>query len=266
MSVVMYVAAPDARSGGKVQGGGMRLRLVLIASFILALAAPPGATAAGSSSASASASASSASSASTAAKKRKCRPGYVAKKVRRGKGRKARRVRRCVRRRAPVSKQQPAPAPAPAPSPAAPGPAPPPEPVNHVEPVRDDARFAEALANSYFYRTYSPGNDATHEEKYDFCPTALHHYYEGIAYIYQARGPWTVIEGSINTAGDKAKGIIEYTQQTANFDEEVGKVQRIEIAWSANPLVPQWSVARISHPEIGSYEFDRSSDASGTCG
>ena len=235
----------------------MRFRLLVVLSLILALAAVPAVPSAE----------------AAPAKKRKCRAGYVLKTVKKGKGRKARKVKRCVRRapkrkapvRTPVVPGQPQSPQGPQPQ-AQPQPQPQPQaPVVHAEPVRDDVRFAEVLANSRFYRTYNPGN-ATHEEKYDFCPSALHHYYEGIAHIYQARGPWKVIEGNINTAGDKASGVIEYTQQSANFEQEVGKVQRIEIKWSPNPLVPQWSVAQIKHPEIGSYEFDRSHETSGQCG
>ena len=70
----------------------------------------------------------------------------------------------------------------------------------------------------------------------------------------------------LNSAGDTAWGFIEFTQQTANWDEEVGKVQRIEIRWAPNPLIPRETLAQVTHPEIGSYEFSRSLDTTGYCG
>lgn len=121
----------------------------------------------------------------------------------------------------------------------------PPPPAVNLEPVRDDARFGQVLGTMSFLRTYETGT-ATHSESYKFCPAVLQHMYEGFAYIYRSDGPWKVIEGSINTAGDKGSGTIEFVQQQANFTAEVGKVQTISLSWAAGQ-------ATIVHPEIGTY-------------
>ena len=165
------------------------------------------------------------------------------KKPRRGETRRRFR-KRCVAYRKPAAQTPVAQAPAPAPAP---------PPV--LEPVRNDAGFGAILARSYFLRTYKPSSTATHSEYYAFCgPRIEPHHYEGIAYIYEARGPWRVIEGFVNGDGSKGHGEIEFIQEQANFDEERGKVQRIKISW---PAEGRSDVALISHPEIGAYFFAR---------
>ena len=120
-------------------------------------------------------------------------------------------------------------------------------------PVRDDARFADVMGRSYFQRVYyvQNGNQTnTHDEDYKFCGARLFHHYTGIAYIYDSDGPWKVLEGSISPDGSKGFGFVEFLQENANFDEEKGKVQRIEFRWEGTKAV-------INHPEIGSYNFER---------
>ena len=74
--------------------------------------------------------------------------------------------------------------------------------------------------------------------------------YEGIAYIYKSVGPWQVIEGNINGDSTKANGTIQSTRAQANFAEEVGKVQTIQIGWVGDQVT-------ITHPEIGTNAFTR---------
>jgi len=176
---------------------------------------------------------------------------------------KARETRRQFRKRCPgakVPKRKPAPAPVGGP---VPGPTPPPPPPPIIEPVRNDAGFADIMGRSDFLRTYKPSASATHSEYYNFCATRIEpHHYEGIAYIYEARGPWRVIEGYVNGDGSKGYGQIEFVQEQANFDEEVGKVQLIRFAW---PAEGRSDLAQISHPEIGVYTFARSAAAAADC-
>lgn len=144
---------------------------------------------------------------------------------------------------------------------ATPVPAPAPAPI--LEPVRNDAGFAEVLGRSDFLRTYNPSASATHSEYYNFCRTRLEpHHYEGIAYIYESRGPWRVLEGYVNGDGSKGHGVIEFVQEQTNFDEERGKVQQIRFSW---PEQGRSDIALIVHPEIGSYFFARSLNAAADC-
>ena len=137
------------------------------------------------------------------------------------------------------------------PAPAAPAPAPP-----SVDPVRDDAKFREALKSSYFHRQYAvpkPNHGAGfnyHDENYEFCESLMGHFYEGIAYIYKNAGPWQVVEGSVNGDGTKGVGTISFTQTNTNFAQENGKVQTIQIQWAGDQ-------AQITHPEIGTNAFTR---------
>ena len=134
--------------------------------------------------------------------------------------------------------------------------APPPPPAPAIEPVRDDAKFREALKSSYLHRQYEvpkPNHGIGfnyHDENYEFCESAMGHFYEGIAYIYKSVGPWQVIEGNINGDSTKANGTIQFTQAQANFAEEVGKVQTIQIEWVGDQVT-------IAHPEIGTNAFTR---------
>jgi hypothetical protein len=143
------------------------------------------------------------------------------------------------------------------PPPPAAGPAPPPPPPPPaVDPVRDDAKFREALKSSYFHRQYEvpkPNHGAGfnyHDENYEFCQSAMGHFYEGIAYIYRNAGPWEVVEGNVNGDGTKGNGTIRFTQTVTNFPEENGKVQNIQIQWAGDQ-------ASIVHPEIGTNAFTR---------
>ena len=129
-----------------------------------------------------------------------------------------------------------------------PPPPPPPPPVIHTEPVPDIAGFTEVVSKMYLYRTYpvvTSTTNAVHDESYKFCPGTLKHHFEGLAYIYDSEGPWKVLEGAVNTDRSKGNGVIEFTQQTANFAEEVGKVQQIRITWGTTP-----QMATVTHPEI----------------
>ena len=164
----------------------------------------------------------------------------------------------CRRKYGPKKKTVLPPAPVPGPAPA-PGPVPTPTPTPaapSVDPVRDDAKFREALKSSYFHRQYAvpkPNHGAGynyHGENYEFCESLMGHFYEGIAYIYRSRGPWTVVEGNINGDGTKGNGTIRFTQAEANHAEEVGKVQTITLQWEGDQ-------AQISHPEIGVNAFAR---------
>ena len=141
--------------------------------------------------------------------------------------------------------------------PAAPSaPVPPPPPPPAVDPVRDDAKFREALKSSYLHRQYQvpkPNHGIGfnyHDENYEFCQSIMGHFYEGISYIYKTAGPWEVVEGSINGDGTKATGTIRFTQAQANFAEEIGKVQTIQIQWAGDQV-------QIAHPEIGTNAFTR---------
>ena len=123
--------------------------------------------------------------------------------------------------------------------------------------------FTDALSRMDILRTYpvvSGSNTNYHSESYKFCRATLKHSYEGIAYIYNSEGPWRVLEGSVNTDRSKGSGVIEFTQQTANFAEEVGKVQRISLSWGTVP-----GLTRIVHPEIGTYDFAKSLLPSPAC-
>lgn len=123
-----------------------------------------------------------------------------------------------------------------------------------IDPVRDDAGFRAAMTGHGLYRQYEvpkPNHGIgynTHEDIYVFCPTTAFHLYEGIAYIYRTNGPWEVVEGFVNGDRTRGHGTIRYTQATANFDEEIGKVQEIRIEWNGTG-------ATVTHPEIGTYPF-----------
>jgi hypothetical protein len=141
--------------------------------------------------------------------------------------------------------------------PPAAGPAPPPPPPPpSVDPVRDDAKFREALKSSYFHRQYSvpkPNHGAGfnyHDENYEFCQSLMGHFYEGIAYIYKNAGPWEVVEGNVNGDMTKGNGTVRFTQTNTNFPEENGKVQTIQLQWDG-------AQAQIVHPEIGTNVFTR---------
>ena len=123
-----------------------------------------------------------------------------------------------------------------------------------VDPVRDDAKFRQAISGNGLYRQYQvpkPNHGIgynTHEDIYVFCPTTMYHSYEGIAYIYKTSGPWEVVEGFVNGDATRGHGTIRYTQATANFAEEIGKVQEIRIEWNG-------ANGTAVHPEIGTYAF-----------
>lgn len=188
-------------------------------------------------------------------------------KANRRSGAAKRRARAACQRKHGAKKKPAKPAPGPAapgilvpPPPAASAPAapvpPPPPPPPAVDPVRDDAKFREALKSSYFHRQYSvpkPNHGAGynyHDENWEFCQTIAGHLYEGIAYIYKSTGPWEVVEGNVNGDGTKGNGTIRFTQANANFAEEVGKVQTVQIQWAGDQ-------AQITHPEIGTNPFTR---------
>lgn len=155
----------------------------------------------------------------------------------------------------------PPPNPGPLPVPPPPGPVPNPGPTPtptppppSVDPVRNDAAFRAKLINVEVFRQYAvpkpdhaPGYNY-HDEGYQFCNDFMVHLYEGIAYIYKSRGPWQVVEGYINGDGTKGNGTIQYTQAEANFPEEVGKVQTIQISWEGTTV-------QVVHPEIGTNTF-----------
>ena len=129
------------------------------------------------------------------------------------------------------------------------------EPPPIIDPVRNDAGFQAALVGKQIFRQYAvpkPNHGIGynyHDEGYQFCSTFAVHSYEGISYIYKSAGPWSVVEGYINGDGTKGYGKITYTQQQANFAEEVGKTLTIELRWEGTKV-------QITHPEIGINEFD----------
>ena len=132
---VMFVVIPDAAQPGVRKGSRMLLRLLLVSLLSLSLAAPAAAAPA------------------PAAPAKKCKKGYVLKTVKVGKGKKARRVKRCVKKKAVKRRVTPAPAPpAPVnPTPAAPGPATPTTPAappaDQIQKSRDDNVGKQAMAS-----------------------------------------------------------------------------------------------------------------------
>ena len=115
------------------------------------------------------------------------------------------------------------------------------------------------------YQVPKPGAHSgynTHTEEYAWCNpgtgSRMLHYYEGIAYIYKSGGPYTVLSGSAAADGSTGDGIVRYTQEQANFDEEVGKVQDISISWTGD-------TATVVHPEIGTYTFAKTVRTTDAC-
>ena len=86
----------------------------------------------------------------------------------------------------------------------------------------------------------------------------MSHEYEGIAYIYKSSGPWRILSGTASADGSTGSGTFEFTQETANFQEEVGKVQVIDISWTND-------TATIVHPEIGTYDFAKTVSSTSSC-
>ena len=68
------------------------------------------------------------------------------------------------------------------------------------------------------------------------------------------------MEGSVNTDRTEGSGVIEFTQQAANFAEEVGKVQRISLSWGSVA-----GLTRVVHPEIATRDVAQSLVASPAC-
>lgn len=136
------------------------------------------------------------------------------------------------------------------------------------EPAPDPAAvFADQIRHMYLLRTYTvpkPGNPSgtnTHSEEYGWCNDPglgrlMAHEYEGIAYIYKSAGPYTILSGSAD--GSSGSGVIQYTQQHANFDEERGKTLNIEISWTGD-------TATVVHPEIGTYSFAKTIRSNENC-
>lgn len=184
---------------------------------------------------------------------KKCPPGMVKKK--------AGRTVRCVR---PAAGEQVDPAPesgntgdpGTTPAPAAPA----------FDPL---VQYTDILRRMHLLRNYQvpkPGGGGTnnHSEEYAWCNHAVDgrimaHYYEGIAYIYKSAGRYSIISGEASQDGAEGTGVIRYTQESANFEEERGKTLDIQVSW-------QGDVATVVHPEIGTYQFAKSVRSSESCG
>jgi len=199
------------------------------------------------------------------ANKKKCRCPEGYKRVKR-KNREGKKVFRCKKIKAPAPAPGPDPDPDPDPDPtpdpnSGPNSDPDPNPVDSGP--TPEQIFADVLSRTYLLRNYQPSPSANHSEEYAFCNDSTHgmrmwHKYEGIAFIYESTGPWRVLSGTASADGSTGSGRFEYTQQTANFDEEVGKVQVIDIAWNGD-------IATVAHPEIGTYNFAKTVSSSSSC-
>jgi hypothetical protein len=129
-------------------------------------------------------------------------------------------------------------------------------------------KYVEILAKMYLLRTYQvpkPGQHQgynTHREEYGWCDPGtgrrMVHYYEGISFIYRTNGPYSVLEGTASEDGKSGAGVVRYTQESANFDEERGKTLDIKISWEGD-------FATVQHPEIGVNQFSKLVRANESC-
>ena len=64
--------------------------------------------------------------------------------------------------------------------------------------------------------------------------------------------------GEASEDGSTGSGVIRYTQESANFDEERGKTLDIQFSWTGD-------TATVSHPEIGTNSFAKSVRSTESC-
>ena len=192
------------------------LRVVVLAILVGALVATA-APAVAATSSSAGARADGSTTATTAAKRKRCRKGYVRKRVR-GK------VRCVKRKRRAGSQQTPAPGPGPTGAPA-PGPTPPPGPGPAPGPTTVDGKdqFNQLITGARLYRVYAnttstgstQGNDA-----YSFCPGGVLNYYgEYIGHVSSSTtrwsGTWSVERAAATADGAVVEALVNYTTNSS---------------------------------------------------
>lgn len=186
---------------------------------------------------------------------KKCPPGQVK--------RKAGKTVMCVRAKKPAP-----PGPDPNPDNVDPSPGPDPEPTPAAPAFDPLAKFTDVVRHMSLLRNYQvpkPGGGGynNHSEQYGWCDNPgdgkiMVHYYEGIAYIYKSAGHYEILSGEATEDGSTGTGVIRYTQEAANFDEERGKTLDIQISWSGD-------MATVAHPEIGTYDFAKSVRGNENC-
>jgi hypothetical protein len=185
---------------------------------------------------------------------KKCPPGQVK--------RKAGKTVKCVRAKKPAP-----PDPDPNPDNVDPNPNPDPEPTPPAPAFDPLAKFTEVLGRIYLLRNYTVqnGNQTnTHSDQYEWCTLdgrrIMGREFESLSYIYKDYGPYEILQGEASEDGSTGSGVLRYTKEWSNFQEEVGRVLEIQISW-------QGDTATVINPESYStpYQYAKSLRAAEGC-